>query len=289
MWFNDQLWFAFIFVSLSYWQQPSSRNASMPCGCDLLSFLYLCRTGNNLPEWKQYNEQVVICFHFCIFVVLATTGDFEMPLVQGLWFAFIFVSLSYWQQHRKEQKGVTESCDLLSFLYLCRTGNNGNWIICIDFIVVICFHFCIFVVLATTLPIWRWSRCWLWFAFIFVSLSYWQQLTATRFLHTMCCDLLSFLYLCRTGNNAVIIHRITTFVVICFHFCIFVVLATTILRNTSPMAKLWFAFIFVSLSYWQQLHQVDIIIRPGCDLLSFLYLCRTGNNWIYVISWDSVC
>ena len=67
---------------------------------------------------------VVICFHFCIFVVLATTAS---PMTK-MW----------------------KGCDLLSFLYLCRTGNNSQDLVNILASVVICFHFCIFVVLATT-------------------------------------------------------------------------------------------------------------------------------------------
>ena len=90
----------------------------------------------------------------------------------------------------------------------------------------ICFHFTIFVVLGTT----------------FVSSCF----------DTTCCDLLSFYYLCRTRNNAVKKAKVEQTVVICFHFTIFVVLGTTGL--------------------------CDIHFTPGCDLLSFYYLCRTRNN-----------
>ena len=41
--------------------------------CDLLSFYYLCRTGNNLLSIQSQRDAVVICFHFTIFVVLETT------------------------------------------------------------------------------------------------------------------------------------------------------------------------------------------------------------------------
>ena len=41
--------------------------------CDLLSFYYLCRTGNNKERLRLIPSQVVICFHFTIFVVLETT------------------------------------------------------------------------------------------------------------------------------------------------------------------------------------------------------------------------
>ena len=42
-------------------------------GCDLLSFYYLCRTGNNHCYIYDKSQEVVICFHFTIFVVLETT------------------------------------------------------------------------------------------------------------------------------------------------------------------------------------------------------------------------
>ena len=43
--------------------------------CDLLSFYYLCRTGNNIKACKTSAQGVVICFHFTIFVVLETTNS----------------------------------------------------------------------------------------------------------------------------------------------------------------------------------------------------------------------
>ena len=39
-------------------------------GCDLLSFYYLCRTDNNVMNELHELFAVVICFHFCIFVVI---------------------------------------------------------------------------------------------------------------------------------------------------------------------------------------------------------------------------
>ena len=41
-------------------------------------------------------------------------------------------------------------CDLLSFYYLCRTRNNRVQLAPPQVLVVICFHFTIFVVLGTT-------------------------------------------------------------------------------------------------------------------------------------------
>ena len=53
-----------------------------------------------------------------------------------------------------------------------------------------------------------------------------------------CCDLLSFYYLCRTGNNDIAINVARNIVVICFHFTIFVVLETTGARVYSWHAEL---------------------------------------------------
>ena len=67
---------------------------------------------------------VVICFHFTTFAVLETTS-------------YILTV-------------VTFCCDLLSFYYLCRTGNNDSLSASIRDMVVICFHFTTFAVLETT-------------------------------------------------------------------------------------------------------------------------------------------
>ena len=171
---------------------------------------------------------VVICFHFCIFVVLATTFHALGLTDFLLWFAFIFVSLSYWQQPAGGRLFFGICCDFLSFLSLCPAG---------------------YTVSPRPPP-----PPTLWFAFIFVSLSYWQQHKTQELKDKKGCDLLSFLYLCRTGNNDHCSDSSADFVVICFHFCIFVVLATTSRKISLKGKVLWFAFIFVSLSYWQQ-HQ----------------------------------
>ena len=121
-----------------------------PAGrCDLLSFYYLCRTRNNRRHFSSRRLPVVICFHFTIFVVLGTTS--------------------------KRILRTNLSCDLLSFYYLCRTRNNTFIYFFSLTLVVICFHFTIFVVLGTT-----------------------TKVIGTR---ADCCDLLSFYYLCRTRNN----------------------------------------------------------------------------------------
>ena len=229
------LWFAFILLSLSYWKQlkraffrdkavvicfhftifvvletTDERRLHPAPRCDLLSFYYLCRTGNNIDDKRREWKRVVICFHFTIFVVLETTPCWKQPSPTWLWFAFILLSLSYWKQPGQEGVHLRRRCDLLSFYYLCRTGNNAIAVKVTRNVVVICFHFTIFVVLETT------NR-------------YADKLEEG-------CDLLSFYYLCRTGNN--ITHAIhnTIHVVICFHFTIFVVLETTLANRTELYA-----------------------------------------------------
>ena len=54
-------------------QQPLSGARNTTPSCDLLSFYYLCRTGNNSRGFDEPGKVVVICFHFTIFVVLETT------------------------------------------------------------------------------------------------------------------------------------------------------------------------------------------------------------------------
>ena len=323
------LWFAFILLSLSYWKQPPALCPPTRAGCDLLSFYYLCRTGNNHASDLHRPDPVVICFHFTIFVVLETTNIRYFMMLDWLWFAFILLSLSYWKQHDLLFFIIQYSCDLLSFYYLCRTGNNKrnshisskSVVICFHFTifvvlettpvpnraysprlwfafillslsywkqheeqmvtcvgVVICFHFTIFVVLETTVLVFFLFACMLWFAFILLSLSYWKQHHIQSHYQHNGCDLLSFYYLCRTGNNKRAGQSPTQQVVICFHFTIFVVLETTTAQPASSPMLLWFAFILLSLSYWKQPYPPSDLSPTSCDLLSFYYLCRTGNN-----------
>ena len=246
------LWFAFILLPLPYWKQLCCNYSCPTPRCDLLSFYYLCRTGNN-------SDIIFICH-------------------DKLWFAFILLPLPYWKQLNQTTINNQPSCDLLSFYYLCRTGNNRPLFLRERSLVVICFHFTTFAVLETT-NTWtnsQWTP--LWFAFILLPLPYWKQPDGAYILAAGSCDLLSFYYLCRTGNNTALGERIIDVVVICFHFTTFAVLETTH-RLAHPLVHLlWFAFILLPLPYWKQLHPNIYILRFRCDLLSFYYLCRTGNN-----------
>ena len=92
----------------------------------------------------------MICFHFTIFVVLETTFDLltaDSMLVVICFHFTIFVVLETTGLGGGKSGG---SCDLLSFYYLCRTGNNSIEQFTDGGVVVICFHFTIFVVLETT-------------------------------------------------------------------------------------------------------------------------------------------
>ena len=219
----------------------------------MLSFYYLCRTGNNGSTANNTGLYVVICFHFTIFVVLGTTQFFFKFVQTPLWFAFILLSLSYWEQHE-----------------------NAH---CVVNAVVICFHFTIFVVLGTTTSPTGTSPRGLWFAFILLSLSYWEQLIIILNNGLASCDLLSFYYLCRTGNNLLLPWCIMCAVVICFHFTIFVVLGTTCFSVLTLMYALWFAFILLSLSYWEQHEDAECVRVPVVICFHFTIFVVLGTTY----------
>ena len=323
------LWFAFILLPLPYWKQRFLFRVIEHFCCDLLSFYYLCRTGNShqrvghllvlvvicfhfttfavletaslhewrypvrlwfafillpLPYWKQPptnppgSRTVVICFHFTTFAVLETASFAVVIIITLLWFAFILLPLPYWKQLSFVLSSGYLGCDLLSFYYLCRTGNSCSRIIKNLDMVVICFHFTTFAVLETASPCRTcWMR-WLWFAFILLPLPYWKQRITSASTSAAGCDLLSFYYLCRTGNSWKMKIRCLMPVVICFHFTTFAVLETANSQRALCYIVLWFAFILLPLPYWKQRHNFRRNLRLGCDLLSFYYLCRTGNS-----------
>ena len=86
---KELLWFAFIFVSLSYWKHHIDRDTTP--------------------------KTVVICFHFSIFVLLETPSVRMWTFRLQLWFAFILVSLSYWKHQLFHREYEPKCCDLLSF------------------------------------------------------------------------------------------------------------------------------------------------------------------------------
>ena len=121
---------------------------------------------------------------------------------------------------------MTPSCDLLSFQYLCSIGNSIAEFLCERMGVVICFHFSIFVPLGTAclicLPV---EVCCDLLSFQYLcsigNSRVWRQTFRSG-----SCDLLSFQYLCSIGNSRYQSGETLITVVICFHFSIFVPLGT---------------------------------------------------------------
>ena len=190
----------FHFTTFAVLETTDIRKLTIERGCDLLSFYYLCRTGNNVRLDAQLGFEVVICFHFTTFAVLETTNGPDGGRRDLLWFAFILLPLPYWKQQTSDSIPARLCCDLLSFYYLCRTGNNTPihaqplpplWFAFILLplpywkqrtktmkllgYVVICFHFTTFAVLETTSFAVVSCLMLLWFAFILLPLPYWKQ------------------------------------------------------------------------------------------------------------------
>ena len=220
------LWFAFKFVPLNHWKQHQISIHNITFSCDLLSNLYLWTIGNNKTHHIALNLTVVICFQICTFEPLETTMYERQLGDQWLWFAFKFVPLNHWKQHKGKFVEFFLCCDLLSNLYLWTIGNNTKKL-SNRFIT-------------------------LWFAFKFVPLNHWKQHENTAILNTIRCDLLSNLYLWTIGNNKIDTGCIPTLVVICFQICTFEPLETTHEEKKSYYFPLWFAFKFVPLNHWKQ-------------------------------------
>ena len=174
-------------------------------------------------------------------------------MIERLWFAFEFVSLTYQTHPLIASSYIFPSCDLLLNLYLWHIKHTFDDILNIAEIVVICFWICIFDISNTPhldkekaqLQLWfafeflsltyqthptgasssNYMR--LWFAFEFVSLTYQTHRTCWDCSLSRSCDLLLNLYLWHIKHTR-------------FSFV------------PSPY-QLWFAFEFVSLTY--QTHQ----------------------------------
>ena len=92
------LWIAFIFVSLNYQKHFSATNRAFATCCELLSFLYLWTIKSICRSSLMSFKEVVNCFHFCIFELSKAFIVTAEHVRNGLWIAFIFVSLNY-QKH----------------------------------------------------------------------------------------------------------------------------------------------------------------------------------------------
>ena len=142
-----------------------------------------------------------------------------------------------------------------------------------------CFHFCIFE-LSKAFP---WLKFvfsgLLWIAFIFVSLNYQKHCELPPPLIHTGCELLSFLYLWTIKSITNTHWPFRTFVVNCFHFCIFELSKALPPEERKILGKLWIAFIFVSLNYQKHLASRKRIQLCCCELLSFLYLWTIKSIW----------
>ena len=172
--------------------------------CDLLSFHYLCAIRDSGIKQFSNDSSVVICFHFIIFVLSGTASQPPAISPLRLWFAFISLSLCYQGQPTNNRRPTTSSCDLLSFHYLCAIRDSFHLWFQIQGLVVICFHFIIFVLSGTACLLEKPDLSVLWFAFISLSLCYQGQQPAC-FLRNWCrCDLLSFHYLCAIRDSTIL-------------------------------------------------------------------------------------
>ena len=194
-----------------------------------------------------------------------------------MWIAFELVSSSYWKQRIAGKGKQSDSCELLSNLYLRHIENNTVAWRLSSTSVVNCFRTCIFVILKTTIK--------------------------NRNFLEISCELLSNLYLRHIENNSKSTKNYGSIVVNCFRTCIFVILKTTHTWLVLLELRLWIAFELVSSSYWKQ--QMDrtisyqyvvncfrtcifVILKTtdqattcqenGCELLSNLYLRHIENN-----------
>ena len=200
------------------------------------------------------DSKVVICFQNCIFDLLHTSSWQFRNLYTQLWFAFKIVSLTYFIHPLRDDTDLYPRCDLLSKLYLWLTSYIVNKIWYTQFRVVICFQNCIFDLLHTSVVENENGVVSLWFAFKIVSLTYFIHHSKCSPLHTLCCDLLSKLYL-----------WLTSYIVV---------------KGKKTVHKLWFAFKIVSLTYFiHQKNNCQAYVL-GCDLLSKLYLWLTS----YILS-----
>ena len=222
------LWFAFKFVPLNHWKQPTVMEHNAASCCDLLSNLYLWTIGNsrkwgntlwalscdllsNLYLWTIGNSfhfrtdsawPVVICFQICTFEPLETAKEEQLWERILLWFAFKFVPLNHWKQR-----------------VYCHAGLA---------LVVICFQICTFEPLETAGIFSKNHSLTLWFAFKFVPLNHWKQLVLSLGNGFICCDLLSNLYLWTIGNSHLVYCSAFPLVVICFQICTFEPLETAL-------------------------------------------------------------
>ena len=162
----NELWFAFILVTLSHWKQPSIA----------------CPT-----PWA-----VVICFHFSNFEPLETAIEQLILDFRMLWFAFILVTLSHWKQPYLCRY-------ILNMVVICFHFSNFEPLETAQFPQAGFTDQLWFAFILVTLSHWKQHQVWegagaceLWFAFILVTLSHWKQQPKFWIVLLLSCDLLSF-------------------------------------------------------------------------------------------------
>ena len=141
------------------------------------------------------------CFHLFIFDISETVIITCVTLLQVLWIAFIYLSLTYQKQSRIIFNRYVTSCELLSFIYLWHIRNSSRLALLSWEAVVNCFHLFIFDISETV----GWSQgeldFRLWIAFIYLSLTYQKQLEGVPANPRTSCELLSFIYLWHIRNS----------------------------------------------------------------------------------------
>ena len=163
--------------------------------CELLSFLYLWTIKSIRIGASSEVQQVVNCFHFCIFELSKASRHAKTSRRTKLWIAFIFVSLNYQKHPNGTWKSTFPGCELLSFLYLWTIKSIPVSELAVPALVVNCFHFCIFELSKASDTFSYGTETMLWIAFIFVSLNYQKHLPLNKTPRHRSCELLSFLYL----------------------------------------------------------------------------------------------
>ena len=118
----------------------------------------------------------------------------------------------------------------------------------------------------------------MWIAFNYLSLTFWQQpkIFFTGFL--LSCELLSIIYLWHSDNNKMRRDFHLYLVVNCFQLFIFDILTTTLYVPIAERDKLWIAFNYLSLTFWQQQYEAKRLDIQSCELLSIIYLWHSDNN-----------
>ena len=142
--FLPALWIAFEFISLTRFQQGVLATTKSRLGCELLLNLYLWQDSNRKRVRDTNIHPVVNCFWIYIFDKIPTGNMIIWMILQMLWIAFEFISLTRFQQVTIHIKRLSNSCELLLNLYLWQDSNRTCIILSGFLQVVNCFWIYIF-------------------------------------------------------------------------------------------------------------------------------------------------